>query len=243
MELIPGDEPIVHRTFMNEVGSRSILVGYPEMVHVAFDANNIRLAKAWRGRFFDAKGQWEGRGGQLLSPLGTDVIKLPPGPSFAVLDSPKATWPVLKYDERNPSIRFKGYVLDDAERPAFHYELSGEGGGKDGVVEIEEQAVPVNRPGKASIQRTFHLTSSAPPKGLYFLGGSGEEDRCKRARGVDGRSDRHTSPNRGGRRCGIDQARPARCRGHSAVIGAGQFCERRRRYPSGNVVVTDRSHW
>ncbi len=37
-----------------DVGSRSILVGFPERVHVAFDANDIRLAKAWHGRFFDA---------------------------------------------------------------------------------------------------------------------------------------------------------------------------------------------
>ncbi|MDB5173692.1 MAG: hypothetical protein JWN51_2465, partial [Phycisphaerales bacterium] len=55
-ELIPTDSPIVHRTFMADVSNRAVLVGFPEMVHVAFDADVVRLAKAWKGRFFDAKG-------------------------------------------------------------------------------------------------------------------------------------------------------------------------------------------
>ena len=79
MELIPSDEPIVHRTFMAEVGSRSILVGFPEMVHVAFDANNVRMAKAWRGRFFDAKGQWEGRGRATPRAAGHGRDQVPAG--------------------------------------------------------------------------------------------------------------------------------------------------------------------
>ena len=69
MELVPGDVPLIHRTFMAGVGPRAILVGFPESVHVVFDANGVKLAKAWRGKFFDASGMWEGRGGKWMGPL------------------------------------------------------------------------------------------------------------------------------------------------------------------------------
>ena len=52
------------------IGPRAILVGSPDGLHVAFDANAVRMAKAWRGRFFDAKGSRDGRGGVFLEPLG-----------------------------------------------------------------------------------------------------------------------------------------------------------------------------
>jgi cytochrome c553 len=171
MELTPTDEPIVHRTFMADVGSRSILVGFPERVHVAFDANNIRLAKAWHGRFFDASGQWEGRGGKLNPPLGTDVINMPPGASFAILASPDAPWPVLKVNDRNPAAHFKGYVLDDKDRPIFHYVLDILGGD----IEVQEQEFPVLSPGKATLVRDFHLKSALSPKDLYFQAAWGKK--------------------------------------------------------------------
>jgi mono/diheme cytochrome c family protein len=174
-ELIPADGPIVHRTFMAGVGPRSILVGFPEMVHVAFDADGGRMAKAWRGKFFDAAGMWEGRGGTWNGPLGTDVIDMPPGPSFAFLDSPNSSWPQIiepngppaneKY--RNLGGHFKGYTLDKQDRPTFHYTL------KD--VEIYEQPVPVQGPIKSNLIRRFTLASKTTVKDLYFMIASGEK--------------------------------------------------------------------
>ena len=174
-ELIPAEQPIVHRTFMAGVGVRAILVGFPEMVHVAFDADGVRMAKAWRGRFFDASGMWEGRGGTWNGPLGTDVIEFPPGPSFAFLDSPNAAWPKIiessgppaneKY--RHVGGHFKGYSLDKQERPTFHYIL------KD--VDIYEQPVPVQLANKSDLIRKFALASKVPVKDLYFLATQGEK--------------------------------------------------------------------
>lgn len=164
-ELVPTDEPIVHRTFMADVGPRAITVGFPEMVHVAFDANVVRLAKAWHGRFFDARGMWDGRGGQALGPLGTDVINLPPGPSFAVLPAADSPWPAPKANERNLGGKFKGYVLDKDDRPIFRYLLDG--------VQIEEQPMPELKTGGAVLVRKFHLVSKDAPQGLYFLAASG----------------------------------------------------------------------
>ncbi len=164
-ELVPTDEPIVHRTFMADVGPRAIAVGFPEMLHVAFDANTVRLAKAWRGRFFDARGMWDGRGGQALAPLGTDVINLPAGPSFAVLASNDAPWPLPRANERNLGGRFKGYALDKQDRPIFRYVLND--------ITIEEQPLPELKTGGAALIRKFHLTDKQPPQGLYFLAASG----------------------------------------------------------------------
>jgi mono/diheme cytochrome c family protein len=174
-ELIPADAPIVHRTFMAGVGPRAILVGFPEMVHVAFDADGVRMAKVWRGRFFDAAGMWEGRGGTWNGPLGTDVIEMQSGPSFAFLESPNTVWPEIvepkgppaneKY--RNIGGHFKGYSLDKQERPTFHYVL------KD--VDIYEQPIPVQLATKSNLIRRFTLASKGPVKDLYFLAAAGEK--------------------------------------------------------------------
>src|SRR5262249_34030530 len=45
------DRPVLLRTFMPEVGSRAIAVGYPGGVSVAFDTATCRLAYAWSGDF------------------------------------------------------------------------------------------------------------------------------------------------------------------------------------------------
>jgi hypothetical protein len=172
-ELIPTDEPIVHRTFMADVGPRAILVGYPDSLNVAFDANAVRLAKAWRGRFFDARGMWEGRGGSALGPLGIDVINLPPGPSFAVLSDSGGEWPIAKAKQRNVGGEFKGYVLDKEMRPAFRYVLKG--------VEVRESPVPLLKPGGASLVRRFQLASKSDVAGLHFLAASGKKIEPKSA--------------------------------------------------------------
>jgi len=44
--LIPGDEPIVFRTFLDGVSAHAILVGFKEGTHVAFDANRVRAVVA-----------------------------------------------------------------------------------------------------------------------------------------------------------------------------------------------------
>ena len=187
-ELVPTDEPIVHRTFLSGAGNRSIAVGYPEMIHVAFDADVVRLAMAWKGRFFDAKGMWEGRGGQHLGPLGTDVIDLPPGPSFAVLGSANAEWPLPKPTyhaqvERNLGGHFKGYVLDKQERPTFEYILN--------EVTIQEQPLPVLKAGGAELQRKFHAIQQTARRRAELPCRPGQADRSQVARRICHRWETH----------------------------------------------------
>jgi mono/diheme cytochrome c family protein len=172
-EIVPGDGVCVLRAFVTGVSPRSILVGNPESVHWVFDANAVRLAKAWHGKFFDAAGIWEQRGGQARPPLGKDVIDMPPGPSFATLESAGAAWPEQSTDlfDRNIGGRFKGYVLDKEGRPTFKYELKG--------VEIEEKVVPKGAGEHAGMERDFSLVAKGPVKDLYFLIASGRKIESK----------------------------------------------------------------
>jgi hypothetical protein len=171
-ELVPSDGPIVHRTFMAGVGPRAILVGFPESVHVAFDANGVKLAKAWRGKFFDSGGMWNGRGGNWNGPLGTDLLPMPPGPAFAVLEHADAPWPQLEMGRKDEKFRnvgghFKGYALDKDERPTFHYVVND-------AVDVQEQPVPVLKTAKANLVRKFTVASKDSVKGLYFLAAAGK---------------------------------------------------------------------
>ncbi len=162
-ELIPGPDPIVHRTYF-EGFDRAILAGFPEMVHVAFDQGVPRMAKAWRGKFFDAAGMWKDRGGHHNGPLGTDIIEFPAGPALAVLEKADTPWPTQKDRwDRNIGGKFHGYRLDKDRRPIFLYQL--------GDTQIEEQPLPVVGVGSAELERKFTLTGEA--KNLYLIAGGG----------------------------------------------------------------------
>ena len=164
MEIVPVETPIVHRTFMQDVGPRAILAGFPEKLSVAFDANVVRLAQVWRGRFFDHSGVESGRTDKFLGPLGEDILDLPPGPSFARLQSPHTSWPVAEKTSRDVGGRFLGYRLGNDRRPTFRYQL--------GSATIEEQAEPILRPGGAVLKRSFQIRIGAD-NALYFLAAQG----------------------------------------------------------------------
>jgi len=158
-ELIATEVPILHRTFMAGVGPRAVLVGYPEQLNVAFDGNLVRLATAWRGKFFDTKGMWEGRGGKANEPLGTAVLSLPATATFARLASADERWPspARNPDDgdvaRNVGGKFLGYDLDADKRPVFRYRQAG--------VEIREQPIPRLQPGGVQLTRKFELSGKA----------------------------------------------------------------------------------
>ncbi|MFN9718692.1 MAG: c-type cytochrome, partial [Planctomycetota bacterium] len=82
-ELVPVDRPVILRTFMPEAGTHAIAVGYPQKLHVAFDAEQVRLAEIWKGRFLDAEGTWFVRSAPPASPLGERRFRMPRGPIIA----------------------------------------------------------------------------------------------------------------------------------------------------------------
>ena len=157
MELIPSEKTLVHRTFMEGVGPRAILAGYPEKLNIAFDANVIRLAKIWRGRFFDASGVASGRTDRFLSPLGSDTLDLPGGPAVAVLTSPNQAWPTADKASRDVGGKFLGYRLNNQGSPTFRYRLNG--------LEIEEYVEPVLEPGGPSMMRQFEVSGKLETDG------------------------------------------------------------------------------
>jgi hypothetical protein len=106
-ELTPTDRPIVLRTFLQEVGTHAILVGFPAGVHVAYDGRDGRPALAWRGRFFDAYGTWFVRFAPFEKPLGEAIVRWP---------APGAT--------AEPR-RFEGYRLDAGGVPTFLLTVAG----------------------------------------------------------------------------------------------------------------------
>jgi mono/diheme cytochrome c family protein len=118
-ELVPTDKPLVLRTFMEEVGTHAIAVGFPGGFSFAYDAWNLRPAIAWRGRFLDAHPIWFDRFTPPTPPLGERVVTWAPPPSFARLDSRKTPWP-----EPTPPASpqaWRGYHLDQDGIPIFRY--------------------------------------------------------------------------------------------------------------------------
>lgn len=106
-ELIPGSRPIVQRTFMADVGTHAILVGFPAGIHLAYDGRDGRPALIWKGRFFDAYGTWFSRFAPFEKPLGETV----------------AAWP--KPAAASGARQFDGYRLDAGGVPTFLFSVDG----------------------------------------------------------------------------------------------------------------------
>ncbi len=157
-EVLPGKRPALVGVFMKDVSPRTVLVGHEERVHFAFDVENSRLAKVWRGRFFNARGTWHGRAGELEVPPGEDVLDLPPGVPFAFLESPDDPWPTPSADELG--YRVLGRRFDAEGRPGFRYAVGG--------LEIEERMFPRLQPGGATLVRRFRATGDTGGRRATF---------------------------------------------------------------------------
>lgn len=135
-ELIPVTEPLIYRNFIEGAGARAIAVGYPERANLAFDAEQLRLALAWQGRFIDAGLHWTGRGVGFQRPLGDNVLAMPNGPGVIVTDNVDASWP--NDNVRNHGGHFRGYRFDEARRPVFLYDA--------GQQRVSDTFVPTSDP-------------------------------------------------------------------------------------------------
>jgi mono/diheme cytochrome c family protein len=155
--LVPEKSAILYRNFIEGAGPRAVGVGYPEKAHLAFDANEMRLALLWQGAFMDAGRHWTDRGEGYEGPLGDNILHLPAGVSFAVLPTGDAPWPALP--AKAQGYRFLGYNLSDDDRPTFLYAA--------GNVKVEDfpNAVAGKDP---SVRRTLRLTASGPADNLFF---------------------------------------------------------------------------
>ncbi len=129
-ELKPTERPIILRTFMPDVGTHAIAVGFPSGTHIAFDAQRMLLAAAWHGRFIDAQGTWFIRSAPPAPPLAEKVRAIQTAPLFLADgdDSPVVASNVDDY-------RFGGYVLSDRGVPTFLYSFK--------EIQIEDTVTPL----------------------------------------------------------------------------------------------------
>jgi mono/diheme cytochrome c family protein len=164
-ELIAEKEAVIYRNFIEGAGSRAIGVGYPEKANLAFDANDMRLALVWQGAFIDAAKHRTGRGQGFEKPLGSGVAQGPPGAAFAVLESESAPWP--KASGKEAGWQFRGYTLDDNQRPAFRYAWQG--------LDITDFPLAVAAKDEAHIRRTLTIRAEKPVAQLYFRAALGEK--------------------------------------------------------------------
>ena len=153
--LVPDKRPIIYRNFIEGLTPRGIAVGYPERVHLAWDADRMNLALLWKNDFIDASKHWVGRGPGSQGPLGDFVIKLDSGLPLAYLKAADAAWPELKKNQapRELGYRFRGYTLNEVGQPAFNYSFEG------------NDVVDAYRPVEGGFDRTLNIKNlSAQPR-------------------------------------------------------------------------------
>jgi len=165
MELVASNEAVIYRNFIQGAGARAIGVGYPEKANLAFDANELRLALIWQGPFIDAARHRTGRGDGFEGPLGYNVVKMPAGAPFAVLQDSASKWP--ESAGKKAGYQMRGYRLDDKRRPTFLYSFPN--------VRVEDHAVAVSGDLDASFRRVLTLRADHPVENLWFRAWTGSK--------------------------------------------------------------------
>lgn len=164
---LPG-EAVIYRNFIDRAGPRAIGVGYAEGVNLAFDANVMRLAIIWRGKFMDGQRHWTGRGQGFQPPAGDDAFYFPNGAPFAKLDEVSSSWP--PDEARASAIRFGGYRLDGKQRPSFTYYF--------GKAKITDYPKPMGSEADLALVREITIEQNGENlEGLVFRAGIGAVER------------------------------------------------------------------
>ena len=154
------NEAIMIRRAFPGIGKRGIGVGYPGGINLSFDAGQMRLGSIWSGGFIEASSLWRGQGSGQARILGKDTTTFPPGPAFAVLASPDASWPALDPTPRPSPHSFTGYALDAQRRPTLRYSVEGFPV-EDFFIERRDNA------GGVFLERILKFPAP-PPAGMHF---------------------------------------------------------------------------
>jgi len=183
VELVVGGEAVVYRGKLWQAGFRALAVGYPGQVNAAYDAEELRLALIWRGRFLNAGPHWGVQGMGQIRPLGTEVVVFPAGPALAVLAGAEAPWPAGAPQAARQ--KFLGYQLDTRQQPTVLYRFDD--------AEVQDFLSPVEVLGRSGLRRTLTFTGQVPA-GLHLRLAVGKltvvaEQRWRLAETVDLRVD------------------------------------------------------
>jgi len=178
MELIVLGEALMYRNFIAGAGPRAIAVGYPELVSLAFDAQQLRLALLWQGKFIDASRHWAGRGQGFQPPLGKNVVELAEGPPLAVLEDENSPWPTATGEAGG--YQFRGYELDELRRPTFRYDFR--------EVHVRDKPLGVEEGELRWIRRHLQFTADENVQQLWFRAARAAQiERDRDAYVIDGR--------------------------------------------------------
>ena len=131
-DLVPGDRPILLRTFMEGVGTHAIAVGFPQGIHFAFDALEVRSKLLWKGRFLNAESTWSNRFSPFVHPLSEDRAKLSDAMPLATLKDRRSPWPEPTGEKAGYS--FGGFRISPSGEPTFLYSV--------GQIAVEERLIP-----------------------------------------------------------------------------------------------------
>lgn len=180
----PG-EAITHRTFLSGSQPRSIAVGYPGSVNLAWNADTMNLDLLWRGGFINVAPHWIGRGsGSAVA--GFDKINIVDGMSLQVLESGQQPWisfskAQVKYERdkpqaeinqsisvgiQHPDYNFKGYTMDAKRFPTFIYDFK--------KIAVTDTFKPSSEGDLDSITRTIKF-SGPVDRHTYLLVAAGSE--------------------------------------------------------------------
>ena len=154
-DLVPEDRPILLRTFMEGVGTHAIAAGFPQGVHFAFDALEVRSKLLWRGRFLNAESTWSNRFSPFVQPLSEDRVKLPETMPLASLESGQSPWPDRL--GKKAGYRMGGFRVSPAGEPTFLYSFRG--------IAVQERLLPADD--TAGFRRTLELTGDG--ESVWFL--------------------------------------------------------------------------
>lgn len=115
-------KPIVFRTFLEGAGTHAIAVGFPQGVHAAFDAYEIRWTMAWKGKFVDSMSTWEERQMTPAKPLEAKPLYWSEDLPFAS-SADKEKWPKKFGFEQG--YEFLGYKIAADGIPTLRYKVGG----------------------------------------------------------------------------------------------------------------------
>ena len=163
LEIVVGSEAQMLRRSYPGIGKRGIGVGYTGGVNLAWDAEQMRLAMVWQGKFADPGGVWNGQGSGRVRPMGR-AINFPIGPD---LDNTSNPW--IVDDGRPPEHQFRGYALDNRRRPTFRYQFEN--------VEVEDffKESKESTTDRTSLRRTVSLVTPDEHKDLRFRVAGGKD--------------------------------------------------------------------
>lgn len=161
--LATNDRAVMLRRSYQGIGKRGIGVGYPGEVNLAYDAQQMRLAMIWRGRFADPGSAWRGQGSGNVRPLGKNLIRFEPGPDIDHDQTPQSL-----VNRRPPNHQFTGYRLDDHGRPTFSYRIDD--------VDVQDYFVDLKDPVSKHtlLKRTLTLTVNQSSPNLHFRVANGK---------------------------------------------------------------------